>query len=59
MTRFNPVAKNNKGKGGPFKDKNKDGRSYRNQKIKKELEELDRKYIETEVDEYKTDRDDS
>ena len=51
----NPVAKNNKRRGGPFKDKDKDGRSYRNEKIKKEIDQLDKKYIETEIDEYQYD----
>lgn len=48
----NPVAKNNRHRGGPFKKKDKESRSYRNQKIEKELAQLDRKWIETEAEEY-------
>ena len=48
----NPVAKNNRGKGGPFKHKDKDGKSYVSQKIKKELDELDQEWIEDELIDY-------
>jgi len=45
----NPVAKNNKHRGGPFNRKDKEGKSYVNQKIKKELDELDEEWIEDEL----------
>ena len=49
---YNPVAKNNKHKGGPFKNKDKEGKSYISQKIKKELDELDEEWIEDELIDY-------
>ncbi len=52
MTIRNPVARNNKHRGGPFNIKDKEGRSYRSQKIKKEVDELDEKYIKEEIDDY-------
>lgn len=51
MTR-NPVAKNNRHRGGPFKNKDKEGRSYRQQKIQKEVDLLDKRYIEEELKEF-------
>lgn len=48
----NPVAKNMRRGGGPFKTKDKEGKSYRTLKIKKELEEIDKKYIEEELKEF-------
>lgn len=47
----NPVAKNNKHRGGPFKKKDKEGKSYVTQKVKKELEETDEEWIEEEINE--------
>lgn len=41
-----------RGKGGPHKSKDKEGRGYVTEKIRKELEELDEKYIEEELEEY-------
>lgn len=52
----NPVAKNNKNKGGPFNIKDKEGKSYIKHKIQKELEELDEKWIEEEIKEFEEDR---
>jgi hypothetical protein len=55
----NPVAKNMRGKSGPFKDKDTDGRAYKKKKIRKEVDEFDEKYIKEEVDEYSPQRDHS
>lgn len=51
-TMRNPVAKNNKHRGGPFTHKDKEGRSYAKKKINKELEELDEKWIKEEIKDY-------
>ncbi|MGI0010141.1 MAG: hypothetical protein ACREAE_01930 [Nitrosopumilaceae archaeon] len=53
----NPVARNNKHKGGPFKKKDKDAKAYVNQKIKKELDKLDDKWIDEEINEHGRDTD--
>ena len=56
---FNPVAKNNKNKGGAFKTKDREGKSYISQKIKKELEEIDEKWIEEEINDTVSKRNES
>ena len=48
----NPVAKNNKNRGGPFKTKDRDAKAYVNRKIKKELEELDDRWVDEEINDY-------
>jgi len=48
----NPVAKNNKHRGGAFKPVDRDAKHYVNKKIRKELDELDEKWIEEEIDNY-------
>lgn len=55
----NPVAKNMRGKGGPFKDRKTDGRSFKKQKIKKELDQTDEEWINDELTDYLKDNDTS
>lgn len=48
----NPVAKFNKGRGGVFKLKDKNSRYFRAKKIKKDIEETDKEYIEVAIQDY-------